>query len=101
MMLAYTYHYMQKELNVPENKVTYELVEEKEFYIAGYLHKHTPLSGTDEAFIQSTLREKKEALRSLVDGEVSFIGATFDFVNGAKLRPALWRAVRRAPSRHT
>lgn len=82
MMLEHTHSYMHME--APQNNaVTYDVKEKDSFYIAGYIHKHTILSDSDEAFMGKTLASHGDELRKICADGCRFVGMTANFRNGS------------------
>lgn len=91
MMFKYAYSYPIKHTDLfDKNEVTYTLVEKNEFYIVGYMQRHSQISPSDEDFISLVLQKNDNGERKIdnileaVDQSDSgkYIGAIDNFING-------------------
>lgn len=75
----------EKHTDVQENAITYTIVPKDEFYIAGYRHRHTPISAKDEDVVKALLPKMPELCSALGVPDVGqYAGATADFINGSQ-----------------
>ncbi|MCL2512315.1 MAG: GyrI-like domain-containing protein [Oscillospiraceae bacterium] len=75
----------EKHEDVRKNDVAYTLSQKGEFFIAGYCHKHTPISAKDEDAVKSLLPLMPGLCKALdISDEGKYIGATANFVNGSQ-----------------
>ena len=71
--------------DLQENAVTYTIVPKDECYIAGYRHRHTPISAKDEDVVTALLPKMPELCAALgVPDGGPYAGATADFINGSQ-----------------